>query len=60
MMRRLDNFWYRLLYTAHCWILSRVAAHCQRDRVRRVAAHCRQETLRRLERQLEWQRNHLN
>ena len=60
MIRRLDNLWFGLLGSAHRWILFRVAAYCQRDRVRRAEAHCRQETLRRLERHLAWQKPHLN
>ena len=48
MMRRLDKCWFRLLARVNGWV------------VRRARAHCRRETLRRLERELSWQKPHLN
>ena len=60
MIRRLDNLWYRVLYTAHCWILFRVAAHCQRDMARKEKATARGEAVRRLREELAWQKPHLN
>ncbi len=60
MIRRLDNLWYRVLYTAHRWILSRVAAHCERDMGRATRAKCRRDAAARLRQELAGQKPHLN
>jgi hypothetical protein len=60
MMRRLDNLWYGLLHRVHRWILSRVAAHCERDMGRATRAKCRRDAVRRLRQELAWQKPHLN
>ena len=48
MIRGMDKLWFRLLAVVNGWV------------VRSARAHCRRETLRRLERELAWQRTHLN
>lgn len=48
MIRALDKVWFRLLGSAHRWIL------------RRGEAHYRRETLRRFRRHVAWQKAHLN
>jgi hypothetical protein len=60
MIRRLDNLWYRLLYTAHRWILCRVAAHCRRDMARGAEVNCRRKAVRQLRQELARQKPHLN
>ena len=60
MMRGLDNLWYRVLYTAHTWILCRVAAHCRRDTARKAKAKSRGEAVRRFRQELAWQKPYLN
>jgi hypothetical protein len=48
MKRELDKLWSRLVGAVHGWV------------VRRGRAHRRRELLRRLERQVAWQKPHLN
>ncbi len=60
MMRRLDRFWYWMLYTANRWILGRVFEHCRREQMRGPKEHSRREARRRFREELAWQKAHLN
>jgi hypothetical protein len=35
MIRKLDKLWFALLDRLNLWILDRLAAHCQREKLRR-------------------------